>query len=53
MYEGICIGGPVHFPYAQYDLVALVSVPEIDKTMTDALASVDKSLYSSKRNNYK
>jgi hypothetical protein len=39
--------------YAQYDLVALVSVPEIDKTMTDALASVDKSMYSSKRNNYK
>jgi hypothetical protein len=33
--------------YAQYDLVALVSVPDIDETMTDALASVDKSMYLS------
>jgi hypothetical protein len=31
--------------YAQYDLAALVSVPDIDETMTDVLASVDKSLY--------
>jgi hypothetical protein len=29
--------------YAQYDLAALVSVPDIDETMTDALASIDKS----------
>jgi hypothetical protein len=41
MYEGICIGGPVQFPsikqlYAQYDLAALVTVPDIDETMTDA-----------------
>jgi hypothetical protein len=33
--------------YAQYDLAALVSVPNIDKTMTDALASVDKRMYPS------
>jgi hypothetical protein len=33
--------------FAQYDLAALVSVPDIDKTITDALASVDKSMYSS------
>jgi hypothetical protein len=33
--------------YAQYDFAALVSVPDIDKTMTDALASVDKSMYPS------
>jgi hypothetical protein len=31
--------------YAQY--AALVLVPDIDKTMTVALASVDKSMYSS------
>jgi hypothetical protein len=30
--------------YAQYDLAALVLVPDIDKTMTDALATVDKSM---------
>jgi hypothetical protein len=33
--------------YAQYDLAALVSVPDIDEAMTDALASVDKSMYPS------
>jgi hypothetical protein len=33
--------------YAQYDLVALVLVPDIDETMTDAPASVDKSMYPS------
>jgi hypothetical protein len=33
--------------YAQYDLAALVSVPDIDETMTVALASVDKSMYQS------
>jgi hypothetical protein len=33
--------------YAQYDLAALVSIPVIDGTMTDALASVDKSMHSS------
>jgi hypothetical protein len=33
--------------YAQYDLVALVSVPDIDETMTVALASVDKNMYPS------
>jgi hypothetical protein len=33
--------------YAQYDLAALVSVPNIDKTMTDAFASVDKNMYPS------
>jgi hypothetical protein len=32
--------------YAKYDLAALVSVPDIDKTMTDTLGSVDKSKYS-------
>jgi hypothetical protein len=31
----------------QYDLAALVSVPNFDETMTDALASVDKSMYPS------
>jgi hypothetical protein len=31
--------------YAQYNLAALVSVPDIDEGMTDALASVDKSMY--------
>jgi hypothetical protein len=33
--------------YAQYDLAALVSIPDIDETMTVALASVDKSMYPS------
>jgi hypothetical protein len=33
--------------YAQYDLTALVSVPDIDETMTNVLASVDKSMYPS------
>jgi hypothetical protein len=33
--------------YAQYDLAALVLVPDIDITMTDALASVDKNMYPS------
>jgi hypothetical protein len=33
--------------YAQYDLAALVSIPNIDETMTDALASVDKNMYPS------
>jgi hypothetical protein len=33
--------------YAKYDLEALVSVPDIDKTMTDALAHVDRSMYLS------
>jgi hypothetical protein len=33
--------------YAQYDFAALVSVPDIDETMTVALASVDKSMYPS------
>jgi hypothetical protein len=33
--------------YAQYDLAALVSALDIDKTMMDALASVDKSMYPS------
>jgi hypothetical protein len=32
--------------YAQYDLAALVSVPDIDETMTVALPSVDKSIAS-------
>jgi ABC-type uncharacterized transport system permease subunit len=31
--------------YAQYDLAVLVLVPDIDETMMDALASVDKSMY--------
>jgi hypothetical protein len=35
--------------YVQYDLAALVSVPDIDKTMTDALASIDKSMYHKRR----
>jgi hypothetical protein len=30
---------------AQYDLAALVSVPDIDETMTDALALVERSIY--------
>jgi hypothetical protein len=33
--------------YAQYDLAALVLVPDIDETMTDALASDDNSMYPS------
>jgi hypothetical protein len=33
--------------YAQYDLAACVLVPDIDETMTIALASVDKSMYPS------
>jgi hypothetical protein len=33
--------------YAQYDLAELVSIPDIDETITGALASVDKSMYSS------
>jgi hypothetical protein len=32
---------------AQYDLAALVLVPDIDETMSVALASVDKSMYPS------
>jgi hypothetical protein len=32
--------------YAQYDLAALVSVPDIDETMPAALAPVDKSVAS-------
>jgi hypothetical protein len=43
--------------YAQYNLAALASIPDIDETMTVALASVDKSMYPSVasrgRNNYK
>jgi hypothetical protein len=41
--------------YAQYDLAALVSVPDLDENITDALASVDKRKGSLKRtrNNYK
>jgi hypothetical protein len=31
--------------YAQYDLAALVSVPDIDATLPGALASVNKSMY--------
>jgi hypothetical protein len=33
--------------YAQYDLAVLALVPNIDETMTVALASVDKSIYPS------
>jgi hypothetical protein len=33
--------------YAQYDLAALVLILDIAETMTVALASVDKSMYSS------
>jgi hypothetical protein len=33
--------------FAQYDLAALVSAPDIDETMTVSLASVDKSMYPS------
>jgi hypothetical protein len=33
--------------YGQYDLTALVSVLDIDETMTDPLASVDKTMYPS------
>jgi hypothetical protein len=51
MYKGICIGSQVHFQtiknLSQYDLAALVSVPDIDDTMTDALASIEKSIYLS------
>jgi hypothetical protein len=52
MYEGIFIGGSVHFPtiknlWTIHDLAALVLVPDIDETMTVALASVDESMYPS------
>jgi hypothetical protein len=30
--------------YAEYDLASLVSVPDIDETLTVVLASVDKSM---------
>jgi hypothetical protein len=33
--------------YTQYDLLALVSIPDIDETTKVALASVDKSMYPS------
>jgi hypothetical protein len=33
--------------YAQYDLAALVLVPNIDETMTVALALVNKTMYPS------
>jgi hypothetical protein len=33
--------------YAQYDLAALVSNPDIDESIEVALASVDKSMYPS------
>jgi hypothetical protein len=33
--------------YAQYDLAALFTVPDIDETMTDAIALVDNSMYPS------
>jgi hypothetical protein len=33
--------------YAQFDLAALVSVLDIDQTMTDELALLDKSMYPS------
>jgi hypothetical protein len=33
--------------YGQYDLAALVAIPDIDETMTDALVSVHKSMYPS------
>jgi hypothetical protein len=40
--------------YAQYDLAAFLLVLDIDKTMTVALASVDKSMYHKRtRNNHK
>jgi hypothetical protein len=52
MYEWICIGGPIHFSTISNLcticlLAAFVSGPDIDSTMTDALASVDKSMYPS------
>jgi hypothetical protein len=51
MYERTSIGGLVHFQpsrtYVQHDLTAVVLVPNINETMTDALASVDKSMYPS------
>jgi hypothetical protein len=33
--------------YAQFDLAALVSIPDIDETVAVALALVDKSMYPS------
>jgi ribonuclease HI len=33
--------------YAQYDLAVLVTIPDIDETMTVVLASADKSMYPS------
>jgi hypothetical protein len=50
--KGFALVAPFTFQplrtYAQYDLAALVSVPDIDETKTDALASsVDKSIYRS------
>jgi hypothetical protein len=33
--------------HQEYDLAALVLIPDIDETMTVALASVDKSMYPS------
>jgi hypothetical protein len=51
MYEWICIGEVSSFTfqrtYAQFDLAALVSVLDIDQTMTDELALLDKSMYPS------
>jgi hypothetical protein len=52
MYEGICIVAKFTFQpsrtYAQYDLAALVLVPDIDETMTKEPASVNiKSMYPS------
>jgi hypothetical protein len=47
MYKGISIGGT----YAQYNLGAFVLVPNIDETITDALTSVDKSMYPSVASN--
>jgi hypothetical protein len=35
------------FEFNEVDLAALVSIPDIDETMTVALASVDKSMYPS------
>jgi hypothetical protein len=44
MYADICLVAQFTFQpsrtYAQYDLAALVLVPDIDETMMDALASV-------------
>jgi hypothetical protein len=49
--EGIRIGTQFTLQpsrtYAQYDLAALVPIPDIDEPMTDALASVDKNMYPS------